>query len=105
MNLASHHLQQGIDLTNEKISVFTDSSCINNRKKNAKCRSRVWIEETHQMNIALKVPGDNHSNQIGELTAVIAAVQTLPNYCKLTIITDSRYVIDGLTENLPIWED
>ena len=105
MNPASRHLQQGIDLTEEEISVFTDGSCINNGKKNARCGSGVWIEENHPMNIALKVPGNNHSNQIGELAAVIAAVQTLPNYCKLTIITDSRYVIDGLTENLPIWED
>ena len=36
---------------------------------------------------------------------VIAAVGILPNYCKLTIVTDLRYVIEGLTEHLQKWED
>lgn len=88
-----------------EMSVFTDGSCTNNGKRNAQCGSGIWIEDNHPMNLALKVPGNNHSNQIGELTAVIAAVNALPNYCKLTIITDSRYVIDGLTEHLTRWED
>lgn len=105
MRPAARHLQQGINLTNEEITVFTDGSCANNGKTNAQCGSGIWLGRNHPMNIALKVPGNNHSNQIGELAAIIAAVHTLPNYCKLTIVTDSRYVIDGLTENLERWED
>jgi ribonuclease HI len=43
------------------------------------------------MNIAIKVPGNKQSNQIGEIAAVIAAAETLPNYCKSTIVSDSRH--------------
>ena len=102
---ASRRTQQGINLENEEIIVFTDGSCNNNGKRNARCGSGVWIGENHPKNSAIRVPGNNHSNQIGELVAVIAAVNSLPNFCKLKIVTDSRYVIDGLTENLTNWED
>ena len=85
--------------------VYTDGSCINNDKANAKCGSGVWIEENHELNRVLRVPGPSQSNQVGELATVIVAAETLPNYCKLTIVTDSVYMIEGLTTNLSQWED
>ena len=88
-----------------EIRVYTDGSCINNRKANAKCGSGVWLEGNHPLNKALRVPGPSQSNQVRELTAVIIATETLPNYCKLTIVTNSVYVIKGLTTNLSKWED
>jgi ribonuclease HI len=57
------------------------------------------------MNRALRIPGRAQSNQIGELGAVIAAIDAAPTNQPLKIITDSRYVIDGLTDNLRKWED
>ena len=76
-----------------------------NGKRNAACGSGIWIEGDHPLNKALKVPGVRHSNQIGEIAAVIVAAESLPNYCKLKVLTDSRYVIEGLTEHLEKWED
>lgn len=82
-----------------------DSSCTNNGKKNACCGSRVWIGQNDPRNMAIRIPGPTQSNQIGELAAVIAATKNLPNFCKMTMVTDSRYIIDGLTKHLPDWED
>lgn len=42
---------------------------------------------------------------MGKLAAVIAVAKTLPNYCKLTIVADSEYVIDRLTKHLKEWEN
>ena len=105
MNLAIRQQQRGRNLTYLEMKVYTDRSCENNGKLNAESGSGVWIEANHPLNIALKNEGPKQSNQVGELVAVIAAVGTLPNYCKLTIITDSRYIIEGLTEHLQKWED
>jgi hypothetical protein len=87
-------LQQGIILNHLEMRVYTNGSCMNNGKKDTSCRSGVWVGENHPLNRALKVPRDAQSNQVGKLTAIIAAAETLPKYCRLTIVTDSRYVID-----------
>ena len=105
LTAASRQLQQGINLNHIEMRVYTDGSCMNNGKEDARCGSGIWVEDNHPQNMAIRVPGENQSNQVGELAAVIAATEALPNYCKLTIVTDSRYVIDGLTEHLSTWED
>ena len=101
----SRRPQRGAYLGHVEMRVYTDGACIKNGKRNAKCRSGIWIEGEHILNKALKVPGENQSNQVGEIAAVIIAAEALPNYCTLTIVTDSRYVIDGLTIHLTEWED
>jgi hypothetical protein len=97
--------RRGIPAMDEEITVYTDGSCLNNGKQNAKCGSGVWLEEGSQHNRALRIPGPNQSNQVGEIAAVVAALEKLPNYMPLIIKTDSRYVIDGLTIHLKKWED
>jgi ribonuclease HI len=66
---------------------------MHNGKMNARCRSGIWVGRNNDLNKAVRVPGDKQSNQIGELAAVIMAAEALPNYGKITIITDSRYVM------------
>ena len=91
---------RGRDITAQNMKAHTDLACMNNGKLDAKCGSRVWIDTNHPLNKSIRVPGEGQLNQVGKFTAVIEAVKTLPNYHKLTIITDSRYVIEGLTEHL-----
>jgi len=45
-------------------------------------------------------PGEHHSNQIGELIATTTAIQAVPHFVPLKIITDSTYVINGLLKQL-----
>ena len=39
-----------------------------------------------------------------ELTAVIEALKALKFPCDITLYTDSRYVMDGITQWLPNWK-
>ncbi|KAG1840786.1 RnaseH-domain-containing protein [Suillus tomentosus] len=55
--------------------------------------------------MAIKVPGETHSNQTAELLAVLVALQNVEPYVPITFMTDSKYVINSLTKHLPEWED
>ncbi|KAG0699321.1 ribonuclease H-like protein [Suillus ampliporus] len=68
------------------LEIYTDGSCLNNGKNDAQCGSGIWI------------PGTSQLNQAGEVAAILIGLQ-------ITFITDSRYVIDGLTNHLSSWED
>jgi ribonuclease HI len=51
------------------------------------------------------VAGNVQSNQLGEVIAVVAALQKIENFVPVTFKTDSMYVINGLTQDLLSWED
>ncbi|KAI0264086.1 ribonuclease H-like protein, partial [Russula aff. rugulosa BPL654] len=87
------------------IVVYTDGACFKNGKLNAKCGGGIWFGPDDHRNRALRVPGNEQSNQIGELAAVIAATEEVPPFAPLEIVTDSTYVINGLTTHLRTWED
>lgn len=96
---------RGINIPEESITVYTDGSCIKNGKENARAGAGIWIAEGDIRNKALKIPGTKQSNQIGEIAAVIAALESTPTFTPLTIVSDSMYVINGLTKHLQEWED
>jgi ribonuclease HI len=56
-------------------------------------------------NSAIKVLGPYQSNQVSEIVAIIEAISATPPFQPLTIISDSPYAIEGLTEHLSIWEN
>jgi ribonuclease HI len=87
------------------ITVYTDGACFNNGKENACSGSRIWFGQNDARNTALKIPGNAQSNQIGEICAVIVAAEKVPRYQPMIIVTDSKYVINGLTTHLSEWED
>ena len=96
-------LEQGQHI--EPIVAYTDSSCIHNGKNNAACGGGVWLDNNHSLNKAIRIPGDDQSNQTGEIAAITVALQIIDPTTPLTIVSDSRYAIDGLTKHLPTWED
>ncbi|KAG0694780.1 hypothetical protein DFH29DRAFT_985146 [Suillus ampliporus] len=57
------------------------------------------------MNKAIRIPGTSQSNQAGEVAAILIGLQNINPLTPVTFITDSRYVIDGLTNHLCSWED
>ena len=89
----------------KEITVYTDGACIDNRKKNTRCGSGVWFAQDDPRNRALRIPGESQSNQVGELAAVIAALELVPPFQLVKIHTDSKYVINGLTTHLESWEN
>ena len=96
---------RGIAIREEEMTIYTDGSCTNNGKLNAKCGGGIWAGRDNNLNSHLSIPGPTQSNQVGELAAVVRALELAPSYAPLTIVTDSQYVIDGLTQNLSEWED
>ena len=104
-HMAQRYRHRGPTPRCEVITVYTDGACINNSKKNARCGSGVWFGQDDPRNCTLRIPGDAQSNQIGEIAAVIAAMEVIPPYQPVKIYTDSKYVIEGLTTHLGNWED
>ena len=89
----------------EEITIYTDGACLNNGKKNARCGSGVWFGNEDPRNKAVRIPGEDQSNQVAEIAAIIIALESVPPYQPIKIITDSKYVIEGLTTHLETWED
>ena len=87
------------------LTIYTDGSCLHNGQHNATSGAGVWIAEGHPLNKAIRVPVNDQSNQTGEIAAIVAALQTSPLSADLTIITDSRYAIQSLTDSLECHED
>jgi ribonuclease HI len=98
------NLQRGIT-SGEEITVYTDGSATNNGKNNSLCGAGIFFGPDNPKNMALRIQHGPNTNQVGELAAVIAALQKTENFMPLTIKSDSRYVINGLTKHLGEWED
>ena len=105
-NIPAKRLQaHGAVRSNQQTTVYTDGACYNNGKANARCGCGVWLGPDNPQNQALRVPGDDQSNQAGEIAAVILAINKIQASWPLKIITDSKYTINGLTKHLKEWED
>jgi len=96
--------REGIDNDEFETTVYTDGACIDNGSETARAGSGVWYGTSDPRDLSVRVAGKEQSNQTGELVAVLLAVKSHPPYKDLRIISDSRYVIDGVTKNLSRWE-
>ena len=92
------------NVPNRPLTVYTDGACIKNGEEDASAGLGVWYGDDDSRNLSMKVPIQEQSNQTGELLAVLMAVKNHPPNEDLEIISDSRYVIDGLTKNRERWE-
>jgi ribonuclease HI len=104
-NPAKRLITEGANQRHEKIEIYTDGACFNNGKQNARCGAGIWFGENDQRNLAIRTPGTSQSNQIGELTATVLAIQAVPHFVPIKLVTDSTYVINGLTKHLLTWEN
>ena len=102
---AARNYTRRFNMRYRNINVYTDGACYNNGKLNACCGSGIWLAPNDPHNKAFRVPGPNQSNQIGEITAIIQAISAIPPFRPLTILSDSKHAIDGLTDHLSTWEN
>ena len=103
--IAKRYRRQGPTPRYREITIYMDGACINNGKENTQCRSGIWFNHDSPRNLAIRIPGNDQLNQVGELAAVVTATAATAPYQPMKIITDSKYVIEGLTTNLNTWED
>ncbi|TFK63672.1 RnaseH-domain-containing protein [Pluteus cervinus] len=87
------------------VRIYTDGSCLNNGEYNAKAGCGIWYAPNDERNKGLRLPGEEQSNNSAEIGAVLAAISESPIDQDLKIITDSQYVLQGLTRYLESWED
>lgn len=104
--LPAHRISNSLSVERETTTVYTDGSCINNGNLNAKAGSGIWFGTNDRRNKAIRLPPNvTQSNQAGEIVAILVAAQIVPPFAPLTVISDSKYAIEGLTKHLHDWED
>lgn len=89
---------------NEEIVLYTDGSSRDNGTGNARAGAGIWHSEDSQYNKAIRIGGENQSNQRAELIAIMEALR-LKKGGHMKICSDSRYSVDGITKHLNKWED
>lgn len=81
---------------NDKINIYTDGSCHNNGKKNAKAGMGIYFGENDSRNVSEKIVG-LQTNNVAELSAIIRAIELvtseLESGLEVHIYTDSKYSI------------
>lgn len=84
----------------QEVTIYTDGACRGNPgpggwgavMRSNGTEKQLWGGER-----------DTTNNRM-EMTAVIKALEALKRSCRVTLITDSRYVIQGITEWMPGWK-
>ena len=83
--------------TNLEEVIYTDGSCPSQQnKKKRRAGYAVYFGAGDARNISEPIAGERHTNQIGELTAVVVALERSTPGKRVVIYSDSHYVIKGL---------
>lgn len=79
--------------------VYTDGSCHNNGSKDAIAGIGIYFNKDNENNVSIKLDGENLTNNIAELIAIIKAIKIIKNIDigKKVIVSDSEYAIKCAT--------
>ena len=92
------------EATRRRATAYTDGACLNNGSDEAQAGCGVWYGDRDPRNISERVPHETQSNQTGELMAVLLAVKRHDLVEDLQIVSDSKFVVEGLMKHLKRWE-
>lgn len=83
-----------------RVEIFTDGACSGNPGPGG------WGAILRCRGVEKELSGGEAetTNNRMELTAVISALAALKKTCNITIYTDSKYVMDGITQWMPNWK-
>ncbi len=84
----------------KKVEIFTDGACKGNPGPGG--WGALLRMGKHEKELAGSAP-DTTNNRM-EMTAVIEALNALIEPCQITVHTDSRYVVDGMTKWVDGWQ-
>lgn len=87
-----------------EIEVYTDGSYKDDKGRGPRTGAGIWYGNEDPRNRAIRIPGEDQSNQVGEMAAILYLLDEVSPYAPLKINTDSMYVIDSLTEYMEEWE-
>ncbi|XP_023020588.2 ribonuclease H, partial [Leptinotarsa decemlineata] len=102
---ARKKLKASFNKEGDHVIVYTDGSCENNGKSNAKAGIGVWFGDNHPLNISKPVEG-KATNNTAEIQACIQALHQLRDQGekKVKIITDSQFTINCITKWINNWK-
>ena len=83
----------------KQISIFSDGSSLRNPGAGGYC-SILRYKDTEKI---VKGGQKNATNNQMELKAVIEGIKLLKQECDITIFSDSRYVVDGISSWIKNW--
>ncbi|TEB24822.1 ribonuclease H-like protein, partial [Coprinellus micaceus] len=84
-------------------TVYTDSSCTSNGAQSARAGSSIWYGPDDPRNTAFRLEGQGHTNNTGELAAVLIALQQNKDTKRLNVLSDSKYALDAVTKHTNKW--
>lgn len=96
-------IKKVVEYDKDREFIFTDGSCINNGKKNARGAYAVFFNKNDLRNKVDKING-KITNNVAELTAILMCLKMLSPLGKYYIVTDSEYSINCITKWSKGWE-
>jgi ribonuclease HI len=83
-----------------RVEIFTDGACSGNPGAGG------WGAILRYKDVEKELSGgeENTTNNRMELMAVISALSALKTVCNISLYTDSKYVMCGVTEWMPNWK-
>jgi ribonuclease HI len=84
----------------EQIEIFTDGACRGNPGPGG------WGALLRSGKKEKRINGSDHNttNNRMEMQAAIAALESLSRPCNVKLVTDSKYLLDGVNSWLPNWK-
>ena len=82
------------------VEIYTDGACLGNPGPGGWAAILEFGDRRRELSGAEPATTNNRM----ELTAAIAALNALRRECEVVLYTDSRYVLQGMTEWLPRWQ-
>ena len=84
----------------KKIDIYTDGACRGNPGPGGWGALLIYKDANKTIYGGEK----NTTNNRMEMTAIIEALKIVKMDCEITLYTDSKYVMDGITKWLPNWK-
>lgn len=84
----------------DRVEIFTDGACSGNPGPGGWAALLRWRGQERELSGAAATT----TNNIMELTAVIAALEALKRPMAVTVFSDSRYLKDGITRWIHTWK-
>ena len=88
----------------EEVTVFCDGSCLGNPGPGGWAALLVMEREGHRTEKLISGHAPHATNNKMELQAAISGLRALKRACRVLIVTDSNYVVQGMTSWRFGWE-
>lgn len=86
--------------TDDRVIIYTDGACSGNPGPGGWAAILRWRDSEKELSGASAAT----TNNVMELTAVVRALEALKRPMRVVLYTDSRYVMDGITQWIHTWK-